>query len=131
MGRPVRHEIEKFANDAFAVARDRILKEHAAKKKKVLAEVRLRHSRGGYLPARTAWGAECVREMILALADAYVEAFTFHRAPSDARAERTLQTEAQKNGSRHHFRHSWRLAVALCQVAHCRRRPRDTLASRD
>ncbi len=96
MGRPARHEIEKFANDAFAVARDRILKEHAAKNRQVLAQVRMTRNRGGHLPALIGSGAECVRELILALADAYVEAFTLHRTPSDMRAETTLKTEAQR-----------------------------------
>jgi hypothetical protein len=68
MGRPARREIKKFADDAFAVARDRILAEYAEKRNQVLGQVRLKGNSGGYLPALIRWGAERVREMILALA---------------------------------------------------------------
>jgi hypothetical protein len=86
-----RTEIENFATSAFAVARDRIVNEHADKKKSVLAQVGRTHNSGGYLPALTKWGAERLREMILAQADAYVEAFTIHGVPSDRQAEKTLE----------------------------------------
>ena len=40
------------------------------------------------MPALTNWGAERVGKTILALANAYVEAFTLHGVPSDVWAER-------------------------------------------
>lgn len=99
MGRPARHEIEKFANDVYAVARDRILKNYAGKKNQVLREVRRTHNRGGYVPALTKWGAERLREMNLARADAWVEAFSLHGEPSDVQAEHDLQTGAQQEAA--------------------------------
>lgn len=96
IGRPVRPSIEKFADQAFSVARDRILREHAEKRNGVLAQARLTGNSGSYLPALVKYGAERVREMILARADADVEAFTIHGVPSDVRAETNLQTAARR-----------------------------------
>jgi hypothetical protein len=96
MGRQARSEIEKFANEASAVAHERIAVEYAAKKNQVLAQLRLKGNSGGYVPALTEWAAERVRDTILARANAYVEAFTLHGVPSDARAETDLQTAAQQ-----------------------------------
>ncbi len=48
------------------------------------------------MPALIRWGAERVREMILARADADVEAFTLHGVASDTRAETNLRTAAQQ-----------------------------------
>ena len=94
--RPARPEIEKFAIDAFAVARDRILGEYADKEKSVLAQVRRTHNRGGYLPALIKCQAERVRDIILARADAYVEAFALHRVASDRQAEKDLEAAAKQ-----------------------------------
>jgi hypothetical protein len=96
MGRPTRSEIKKAAEDAFAVASEDILAEYEAMKKEVLDRVRLTHNSGGYLPALTKWGEERLRKMVLAYADAYVEAFTLHDAPSDELAEKDLETAAQQ-----------------------------------
>ncbi len=96
MGRPARHEIEKFANDAYGVASDRIVREYSEKKNQVLADARLTGNGGAYLPALIEWGTARLREMILALADAYVEAFTVHHTPSDLASETALQTEGRK-----------------------------------
>jgi hypothetical protein len=96
MSQPARHEIEKFANDRFDVVRDDILAQHEEKRKQVLREVRRTHNSGGYLPALVALGAERVRNMILARADATVESFELHRVPSDARAETDLKRTAQE-----------------------------------
>lgn len=96
MSQPARVEIEKFATEAFAVARDRILREYAEKQRSVQAQVERTHNSGGYLPALAKWGAERLREMILANADAYVEAFTLYGVPSDRQAEQDLQTAAQQ-----------------------------------
>jgi len=92
VARAARSEIENFAMEAFAVARNRIVEEHAEKKRSVLAQVGRTHNSGGYVPALTKWGAECVREMILAQADAYVDAFTTFEVPSDVKAEESLKT---------------------------------------
>jgi hypothetical protein len=45
--RAARPEIEKFADEAFAVARDRILAKHRAERVQVLAKVQLTHNSGG------------------------------------------------------------------------------------
>jgi len=95
-GRPVRSEIEKFADEAFAASLDRILGGYAEKRNQVLGQVRLTGNSGGYLPALIRWGADRVRAMILARADVDVEAFTLHGVPSDAWAETNLQTIAQE-----------------------------------
>jgi hypothetical protein len=95
MSHPARYEIEKFANDAFAVARDRILTEYAERWSHVQNQVTRTGNGGGYLPALVKWGAERERETILALADAYVDAFTLFGTPSDAQAEEALKTAAR------------------------------------
>jgi hypothetical protein len=96
MGHPARPEIEKFANEAFAVARDRILREHANRRNEALSQARLTGNSGSYMPALLRWGAERVREIILARADADVDAFTLHGVPSDTWAEADLRTAAQQ-----------------------------------
>lgn len=95
-GRLARYEIEKFAKDAFATARDRIQKDYANKERHVLRQVRLTGNSGGYLPALVKLKADNVREVILALADAYVEAFTLYKVPSDTQAEKALKMSAQQ-----------------------------------
>ena len=96
MSRPARNEIERFANDAFAIARDGLLKEQAEKERLVLSQVRATRNSGAYLPALVKLRADQVRDTILALADAHVEAFTLCRTPSDAQAEKLLKTSAQQ-----------------------------------
>jgi hypothetical protein len=87
MGRPARSEIEKFANDAFAVARDRILKEHVDQQRRALGQAEFAGNSGAYLPTLINCEAQHVRETILALADAYMEAFTIHGVPSETRVD--------------------------------------------
>jgi len=96
MEHPARPEIEKFATEAFAVARDRILEKYADKQKSVLAQVRLTGNSGGYLPALIRCEAKRVRKMIRAMAKAYVEAFTLYGVPSDKWSEQDLHTAAQQ-----------------------------------
>jgi hypothetical protein len=96
MNPPSRFEIEKFANDAFEIARHDILAEYADKLNHVAGQVRLTGNRGSYLPTLFGWGAERVREIIRARAKAYVEAFTLYRVPSDAQAEKVLRTCARE-----------------------------------
>jgi hypothetical protein len=91
LNRPSRNEIDKFANQAFAVERNRILKEYAEKQKHVLDQVRRTGNSGGYLPAITKWGTQRLRETILAEANSYAEAFTASGVPSDAKAEAALK----------------------------------------
>jgi hypothetical protein len=81
MGRPSRHEIKRFADDQFADVREDILVEYEEKRKEALRQVRLTGNIGVYLPALVKWGAERVRSMVLALADACVEAFTIQAFP--------------------------------------------------
>ena len=76
-----------FAKEAFSVARDRILRESAEKQTLALRKVRVRGNRGGYIPDLTQCAAECLRELILALADAWVEEFTLRGIPCSAEAE--------------------------------------------
>ena len=96
VGQPIRSEIKKSAEGAFAVVGEDILKEYAEKKNQVLGQVRLTGNSGGYLPALTKWGEERLRRMVLAYADASVEAFTLYSVPSDVQAEQDLQTSAQQ-----------------------------------
>lgn len=91
----VRYEIEKFANDRFAITREHIHADYAARQNKALREVRLRGNVGGELPERTRLAAERVREEILALVDAYVEAFTLYNLRSDAKAESAVAHAAR------------------------------------
>jgi hypothetical protein len=95
MAGPVRHEIEKFANDGFEVDRDRIVKNYAKKKNRVLDQVRRAGNSGGYLPALVKWAAERERDLALARADAWVSAFTLFGEPADARTEEALKTAAR------------------------------------
>ena len=110
MRRSIRPEIEKFANDAFAVARDRILKEHADQQRRALGQAELTGNSGAYLPALIKCEAQHVRETILALADAYVEAYTIHGLPSDMRVDENLRAVARQvtagaiSGIRGHLR---------------------------
>jgi hypothetical protein len=94
MGQPSRHEIERFANGRFGVAREAILKGYEKKRDHVLREVRQRGNIGGYAPALIDWGAERVREEVLALADAYVDEFIRYDVNSDKQAEKDLEMVA-------------------------------------
>ena len=95
-GRPARHEIKSLADDAFSVTRDRLITEHAEKKNQVLGQVARTGNSGGHLPALTKWACESLRETILALADAYVEAFTLFGVPADAQAEKDIEACAKQ-----------------------------------
>lgn len=92
MSRPVRSEIEKFANDSSSLAHERLAGEYATKRNQVLAQVRLKHNTGGYAPALIELAALQVRDSILAYADAYTEAFTISGVPADAKAKKSLET---------------------------------------
>jgi hypothetical protein len=94
--RPARPEIDKLADMAFGVSRDRILNDAGEKRNQVLHQVRLTGNSAGFVPALVKWAAERVRQMVLAHADAYVEAFSLHNMPSDALAETDLRTTAQQ-----------------------------------
>lgn len=96
MGRRPRIEIEKFARDRFNLLRDDILAEYERKRRHLLKHERRTGNCGGYVPAVTTWGAERARKMILARADAYVDAFTLYGVPSDARAETSLREAAEQ-----------------------------------
>lgn len=60
----------------------------------MLAQVRRTGNSGGYLPALIKCQAECVRDIILARADAYVEAFA--GVPCDTQAEKDLARAAEE-----------------------------------
>src|SRR5215469_13392730 len=91
-----RQELEKFANEAFSVACDRLNKEHAREQKKAIAEARQTGNVGSYLPSLTKCAADKVRATILALADAYAEAFSLFGLPADKQAENSLARSAQQ-----------------------------------
>lgn len=91
-----RQQIEKFANEAFSVARDRILADYAQKLSRLPDQVSRTGIRGPYLPARIELAKERLRTMILAWADAWLEAFELFGVPSDAKAEKDLQTCARE-----------------------------------
>ena len=91
MSQPLRHEIEKLATKAFAVAHERISVEGAERKRQALIEVARRGNVGGYVPALTKFATERVREAILAFADSYVDAFRLAQTPADAKVEIELE----------------------------------------
>lgn len=95
-GRGARPQIEKFANDTFSVARDRILADHAQELNRLPGRVRRMGNSGAYLPARIKLEKEYLRTMILAQADAWLEALELFRVPCDAQTERDLRTCAQQ-----------------------------------
>jgi len=95
-GRPARHEIKSLADDTFSVTRDRLITEHAEKKNQILGQVARTGNSGGHLPALTKWACESLRETILALADAYVEAFTLFGVPADVQAEKDIEASAKQ-----------------------------------
>ncbi len=82
--------------EAFSVARDRILRESAEKQTEALRKVRLKGNRGGYLPALTQCACESLRDLILALSDAWVEEFTLREIPCSAEAEKDLDLTAKQ-----------------------------------
>ena len=94
MSQPLRHEIEKLATKAFAVAHERISVEGAERKRQALIEVARRGNVGGYVPALTKLATERVREAILAFADSYVDAFRLAQTPADAKVEKELETSS-------------------------------------
>lgn len=94
--RPHPKLIKKHANDRFAIAREHIVKEYAEKLKHDLEQVRLTGNSGGYAPALITWGAERVRRLVLALADASVDEFILRGVTSDATAEADLEMGARQ-----------------------------------
>jgi hypothetical protein len=95
-GKPARHEIKSLAEDTFSVSQDLLITEHGEKKRQVLGQVARTGNSGGHLPALTKWACESLRETILALADAYVEAFTLFGVPADVQAEKDIETSARQ-----------------------------------
>jgi hypothetical protein len=93
---PTRHEIQRFANEAFTVARDRILRNYAAKERQVLGAAERTGNSAAYLPALINLKAENVRDTILAQADALAGAFALYELPCDAYAEQLLKASAHQ-----------------------------------
>jgi hypothetical protein len=96
MNRPSRHEIEKHAKDEFAVAQERIAIKHAKKWHSAMIELGQRGNIGGYVPTLTEVAAKHVRQQVIALADAYIKAFTLFGSCCDVEAERSLDAGAQQ-----------------------------------
>ena len=92
---PARQEIKGLADDAFGVARDRLLIEHAQKKLAALGQPGRTGNSGSLLPVLIKWAADGLTEMILALAGAYVDAFDLCGMPSDREAEKEIETQAE------------------------------------
>ena len=127
--RPVGFSIEKFANDVFAVACDRILAEFEKKEKLALHQAGLTNNRRAHLAALVKCGAERAREMVPAFADAYADAFTIHGEPSDTEAENAIEASAAQITGGAIFAHSGPIAPALSKVEHCGGTRGETLAS--
>lgn len=87
-------EIDKSASKAFAVDRNRILAEFETKLNQLPCQVGRTGNSGSYLPALIKWGAERMRELILAWADAHVKAFTSYGVPCDAQEDTDLKAFA-------------------------------------
>jgi len=91
---PSRNEIEQFASETYAVAVQDIRREYARERGKVMRDAQLTGNSEPYLPALTACEAEVAAKMMLAWADAYVDAFTTYQVPCDQDAEANLRTTA-------------------------------------
>jgi hypothetical protein len=89
-------KMEKLADLALSVSRDRILRETDEMRSQVLHKVALSGNSAGYIPGLVAWAEDRVRQMVLARADAYAEAFAAYGQPSDALAETNLHAAAQQ-----------------------------------
>lgn len=99
MNDPARAEIDKFAAKAFAVARNRILQDYAEREKSVLAQVKRTGNRGAYVPALAHWGTGRLREMILAKAESYAEAFAEFKLLPDDQAVKALEAFADETAA--------------------------------
>jgi hypothetical protein len=94
--RSARTEIEQYTKQAFAVTRYHLREPQAQRRAQALHLAALSGNPGTYVPAVTGCATEDVRESILALADAYVEAFTLLGVPSESWAESALRTLAEQ-----------------------------------
>lgn len=92
---PSKREIEQLVNEIYVVACDDILNEHAMKRMKLMSEARL-SGNGASLPVLTACEAEFAGKMMLAWADAYIDAFTTYRMPCDHNAQAELLKTAKQ-----------------------------------
>jgi hypothetical protein len=98
IGLTSRAEIETYADDAFAVACDRLIESQARREYQATAQARRSGNSGAYVPALIDCAAQAVHEVILARADAWVEAFTLFGVPSDVQAHQSLETAAKQIG---------------------------------
>ena len=96
MNRPARVAIEQYANQAFAVARDRLREAQVRRRSHALRLAGLSGNRGAYVQVITRCAAEEVRESILALADAYAETFRLFGVSPERWTEGALRTSAQQ-----------------------------------
>lgn len=95
MNPPYRFEIEKFANEKFQADLERRTIAYALKQAQAVApQVKSSGNSGGYLPALIQCKQEKLREEILALADAWVEAGTIYAVSLQVWAEEALEKAA-------------------------------------
>jgi hypothetical protein len=92
MDQASRSEVEKFARERFHAGLENRIKNEAQQKAEALARARSTHNFNAYPPALVACAQEKLRESILALADAWVEAGTLHQVALEKWAEETFET---------------------------------------
>lgn len=89
-----RKEIEQFASETYAVAFEDIRSDYAREREKVMRDAQLTGNCEPNLHALTACEAEIAYKMMLAWADAYVDAFTTYQLPCDQNMEADLRRTA-------------------------------------
>jgi hypothetical protein len=90
MNDPRRTEAERLAALTFKARQERIIREFAAERNRVINRVTLTQNAAGYLPALITWAVERLRQQISAQADAYIEEFNTFKVPCDEAIEKKL-----------------------------------------
>jgi hypothetical protein len=95
----VRREIEAFAEQSFAVARDEILEAQSKKTNRVVGRARLSGNSGGYLPALIESNRALIRKLVLAWARVYADAFTLYGLPTDTELDKKFENFGQQTAA--------------------------------
>jgi DNA-binding XRE family transcriptional regulator len=88
------HQAKKLAEEMFSVARERILTKYGSPDKFANDKVRQTNNIGSYLPALIQWASDRVRDLIIAFAESYAQAFTESDLPLNHTSEEDLRTTA-------------------------------------
>lgn len=96
ISQPARDEIKKFAEGTFAVASEGILLRWGGPGRYAQNKVTQTGNAGSYLPGLIEWASGRVRELILALSEAWVKSFWRYQRSADREAEQDLKRSAQQ-----------------------------------